>query len=127
MADPDDESNGQSEQCKSCENGRIGEKKDPIDFKFVELNADEGDVSEMSEEDRSSASPDGTQTRPKKKVKKKRRSKSFNSNEEETSSSDEDVTKIVIASKRNKEEVNLVCIYLNHMMLFLNLNKGSDG
>ena len=118
MADPEDDSNDKLGLSSPQKSEESVEKKSSDKIPFVEVNADdEGDVSDISEEERNSTSSDHQKTRPKKKVKKKRRSKSFNSNDEETSSSDEDVSAIVANNRNKTENVNLASIY--DLQLFL--------
>ena len=111
MADPEDDHEDSFRSSIRQEKlvnitGRHAEKS-----KIVEMNADnEGDVSDISEEDRNSSSIEHQKPRAKRKVKKKRRSKSLTSNDGDTTSSDEDVSAIVQSSKSKQEHVNLVSL-----------------
>ena len=113
MAEADeDAANDKLTSHQSCEAEGVNKVDDEGKTKVFETNADEdGDVSNISEEERDSVSSDPQKIRPKKKIKKKRRSKSFNSNDEETSSSDEDVASIVANDKNRIEDINLVHRY----------------
>lgn len=109
MADPKDGNKDKFGPPISKESGRNVENRTADRSKVVEVNADEeGDVSDISEEERNSTSSDHHKSRTKRKVKKKRRSKSLNSNDGETTSSDEDVSGIVASNGNKPETVNLV-------------------
>ncbi|XP_065066936.1 protein FAM177A1-like [Rhopilema esculentum] len=109
MAEADeDAANDKLTSHQSCVAEEVNKIDDEGKTKVFGTNADEdGDVSDISEEERDSVSSDPQKIRPKKKVKKKRRSKSFNSNDEETSSSDEDVHSIVANSKNRIGDISL--------------------
>lgn len=109
MAESQSENNQNIGSCHSCENERQTEETLSNQFEFVELKAVEGDISDISEEERQAGSATKPQRdRPKKKVKKKRkRSKSFTSNDE-VSSSDDDTLKTVVAQRKSPQNVDLV-------------------
>ena len=109
MADPEDEHENNIKPPSPQESKQTFGNRQVDRSNVVEVNADEeGDVSDISEEERNSTSSDHQRSRAKRKVKKKRRSKSLNSNDGETTSSDEDVSAIVASNKSKSDSVNLV-------------------
>ncbi len=99
--------NGNSGSCQTCESERNNEISASNRFESVELNAVDGDVSDISDEEGTSGAGSATKKRPKKKVKKKRRSRSFTSNDEDIST-DDDLVTVVTSHKKALHEVDLV-------------------
>eukprot|EP00794_Sanderia_malayensis_P020185 gene20185-22160_t len=107
MAERGTESNGNNDSCQTCENERVDNNIKSTRFESVELNAVDGDISDISDEEGTSgAGSTTTKSRPKKKLKKKRRSKSFTSNDENTST-DDDTVAVVSIRRQNAQDVNL--------------------